>query len=94
MSRVPWPAIQDRQPRPDLQGAQSLLHRFVGKQKNHDVDEPKRGGTVTAIQKDRARHYREFAAEIRASADAMKHEEARQAMLQAATVWDQLDDFV
>jgi hypothetical protein len=50
-------------------------------------------GAVTAsTQEDRARRYRELAAQTRASADAMRHEDARRAMLEAASVWDQLAD--
>ena len=41
---------------------------------------------------DWARRYRDLAIAIRASADAMSHEGVRQAMLEAASVWDQLAD--
>ena len=52
-----------------------------------------KGGTVTFnTQEDRARRYRDLAAQTRASADATKHEAARRAMLEAASVWDQLAD--
>jgi len=42
---------------------------------------------------DRARGCRTIATKLRARADAMTHEGARQGMLQAAGVWDQLADF-
>jgi len=48
---------------------------------------------VTArTQNDRARGYRELAAETRAAADASGHNDARKAMLEAASVWDRLAD--
>jgi len=47
---------------------------------------------ASSTQDDRARRYRDIASELRARADAMTHEEARQGMLQAANVWDQLAD--
>jgi len=45
-----------------------------------------------SIAQDWARRYRDLATATRASADAMSHEGVRQAMLEAASVWDQLAD--
>ena len=42
---------------------------------------------------ERARRYRHLATELRARADAMTQEGARQGLLQAASVWDRLADF-
>jgi hypothetical protein len=50
---------------------------------------------VTLIKlDDRARQYRELAAETRAIADVMVHENARKGMLEAASVWDRLAEIV
>jgi len=45
-------------------------------------------------KEDRARRYRVLATELRASAATMTHERTRLGMLEAATVWDRLADFV
>jgi hypothetical protein len=44
-------------------------------------------------EEERARRDRYLATELRARADAMTQEEARQGLLQAASVWDRLADF-